>query len=98
MPDHVIGYSIGELCCGYVTGIFTIEQVVLSAYYIGLALTETKTIRGAMMNIALSYEKARSICPADIEISNFSQNSCCISGPKESIKAFATETLQVLSS
>ncbi|RLU25189.1 hypothetical protein DMN91_003281 [Ooceraea biroi] len=90
-PDHVIGYSIGELCCGYVTGNFTIEQVILSAYYIGLALNETKIIRGAMMNIALSYEKAKSICPPDIEISRFSPNSCFISGPKESVKALATK-------
>lgn len=68
MPDHVVGHSIGELCCGYVTGNFTMEQVLLSSYYIGLALSETKIVHGAMANIDLSYENAKNICPPDIDI------------------------------
>lgn len=95
-PDYAIGYSIGELCCGYVTGNFTIEQVILSAYYIGLALSETKIVNGAMAEIGLSYENLRNICPPDIEIiGSNSRNNGSISGPKESVKAFVTK-LQVL--
>jgi len=94
-PDHVIGYSIGELCCGYVTDNFTIEQVILSAYYIGLTLNESKIIRGAMMNVPLGYKEAKGTCPSDIDVSSFNVNVCCLSGPKTSVKSLATQ-LQVL--
>lgn len=89
VPNHVVGYSIGELCCGYVTGNFTMKQVLLSSYYIGLALSETKIIYGTMADIGLRYENAKNICPPDIDvISVKSQNTCTISGPKESVTAF----------
>jgi len=96
VPDYVIGHSIGELCCAYATGNFTLEQVILSSYYIGQALRETKNVDYAMMNIGLSYENVKSICPSDIEvICSNSQNACSISGPKKSVKAFAKQ-LEVL--
>lgn len=89
MPDYVIGHSIGELCCGYVTGDFTIEQVILSAYYIGLVLNEMKIIQHARADINLDYKKVNSICPADIEvICSYSPNACSISGPIDSVKTF----------
>lgn len=95
MPDYVIGHSIGELCCGYVTGNLTIEQVILSAYYIGLAINETKIIYGAMADIGLNYERVKKLCPPDIQvICNNSPNICSISGPKESVETF-TRKLQV---
>lgn len=72
------------------------EQVLLSSYYIGLALSETKIVYGAMADIGLSYEDAKNICPTDIDIiCNMSQNTCSISGPKKSVTAFITK-LQVL--
>ncbi|XP_025268427.1 fatty acid synthase-like [Camponotus floridanus] len=92
VPNHVIGHSIGELCCGYVTGNFTMEQVLLSSYYIGLALNETKIIHGAMADIGLSYENAKNICPLDIDIISVkSQNTCTISGPEKSVTTFITK-------
>ncbi|EFN62855.1 Fatty acid synthase, partial [Camponotus floridanus] len=92
VPNHVIGHSIGELCCGYVTGNFTMEQVLLSSYYIGLALNETKIIHGAMADIGLSYENAKNICPLDIDIISVkNQNTCTISGPKKSVTTFITK-------
>lgn len=42
VPDYVIGQSIGELLCGYVDGLFTVEETVLIAYYTGVAFEETK--------------------------------------------------------
>ncbi|XP_070161148.1 fatty acid synthase-like [Polyergus mexicanus] len=92
VPDYVVGHSIGELCCGYVTGNFTMEQVLLSSYYIGLALSETKIVHGAMANIGLSYENAKNMCPPDIDIiCTMSHDTCCISGPKDSVTAFITK-------
>ncbi|XP_032678573.1 fatty acid synthase-like isoform X2 [Odontomachus brunneus] len=91
-PDYVIGYSIGELCCGYVAGDFTVEQVILSTYYIGLALSEINVVECAMANIDLDYKSVKAICPADIEvICSYNPNACSISGPTESVKAFTTK-------
>jgi len=47
-----------------------------------------------MMNVALNYKDVKTICPSDIEISSVSTNVCCLSGPKASLKSFATK-LQV---
>nr|XP_012234197.1 PREDICTED: LOW QUALITY PROTEIN: fatty acid synthase-like [Linepithema humile] len=92
VPDYVAGHSIGELCCAYATGNFTLEQVILSSYYIGLGLKETEKINCAMVNINLSYENVKNICPPDIEvIYNNSQNTCSISGLKKSVKAFTKQ-------
>ncbi|XP_014487930.1 PREDICTED: fatty acid synthase-like, partial [Dinoponera quadriceps] len=92
MPHYVIGHSIGELCCGYVTGDFTFEQVILSAYYIGRALSEFKIVQCSTVNIGLGYESVEAVCPEDIEvICRNSPKSCYISGPTESIKAFTTK-------
>lgn len=96
IPAYVIGLSIGEFCCGYVTGEFTIEQVILSVYYVGLALSQIKTVQCTMAHIAIDYRKVRDICPADIEvICNYNPNACTISGPKDSVKEF-TKKLQVI--
>ncbi|XP_067204077.1 fatty acid synthase-like [Linepithema humile] len=92
VPDYVVGHSTGELCCAYTTGNFTLEQVILSSYYIGLGLKKTKKINCAMVNIGLSYENVKNICPPDIEViySN-SQNTCSISGLRKSVKAFTKQ-------
>lgn len=47
-PDHIIGHSVGELGCAYADGCFTAEQMMLAAYYRGLASLETDFIKGAM--------------------------------------------------
>ncbi|XP_046964411.1 fatty acid synthase-like [Vanessa cardui] len=39
-PDFIIGQSAGELVCAYADGCLTAEQTILSAYYMGLALTD----------------------------------------------------------
>lgn len=90
-PDHVVGYSLGELCCGYIANIFSLKQVILSAYYIGMALIESNLRDGAMMDIALGYKEIRKICSRDIEISRFCTNNCRISGLKPSVKSIATQ-------
>ncbi|XP_067206011.1 fatty acid synthase-like [Linepithema humile] len=92
VPDYVVGHSIGELCCAYANGKFILEQVILSSYYIGLGLKEMKKINYTMVNIGLSYENVKNICPPDIEViySN-SQNTCSISGLKKSVKAFTKQ-------
>lgn len=51
VPDHIIGHSVGELGCAYADGCFTADEMILAAYYRGLASIETEFIKGAMAAI-----------------------------------------------
>lgn len=95
VPDFIIGHSIGELVCGYVDGCLTVEETILSAYFIGLALHESKIIYGSMAEINLDLETIRNVCPMDIDIACYNSSSnFIVSGPTSSIKAFIAK-LQV---
>ena len=97
VPDHIIGHSVGELGCAYADGCFTAEQMILSAYFRGLASIETKVIKGSMAAVGLGYEDLKDLCPPDIEIAcHNSPDSATISGPIESMKNFVAQ-LQVRS-
>ncbi|KYN14724.1 Fatty acid synthase [Trachymyrmex cornetzi] len=88
-PDYIISHSAGELGCAYADKCLTIEQTILSAYFIGLACTEGKIIHSSMAVVNINHEYVRNICPADIEIVCYnSENSNVVCGPKESIKEF----------
>ncbi|XP_032674560.1 fatty acid synthase-like isoform X2 [Odontomachus brunneus] len=41
-PDYMIGLSIGDLICEYVDGIFTTEETILMAYYMGIVFEQFK--------------------------------------------------------
>lgn len=51
VPDGIIGHSVGELGCAYADNCLTAEQMILAAYYRGLASLETEFIYGAMASI-----------------------------------------------
>ncbi|XP_071569097.1 fatty acid synthase-like [Temnothorax nylanderi] len=92
VPDFIIGHSIGELICGYADGCLTAEETILSAYFIGLALHESKIINGSMAEINLDRETLKVICPSDIDIACYNSSSnFIVSGPTNSIKAFLTK-------
>lgn len=42
LPDYMTGYSAGDLICEYVRGNFTVEETILMAYYMGIALEQSK--------------------------------------------------------
>ncbi|XP_071649609.1 fatty acid synthase-like [Temnothorax longispinosus] len=89
IPDYMISHSAGELGCAYADGCLTIEQTILSAYFIGLACAEGKIIRSSMAIVSLDYECLRNMCPVDIEIiCRNSKNSSVVSGPTESVQKF----------
>jgi len=91
----MISHSAGELGCAYADKCLTIEQTILSAYFIGLTCTEEKIIHSSMAVVALDYERLKNICPADIEIiCHNSENSNVVSGPTESVQEFM-KNLQV---
>ncbi|XP_015113130.1 fatty acid synthase [Diachasma alloeum] len=87
-PDAIIGYSFGELACGYADGSLTVEQTILAAYGEALALMESNKIRGAMAMIGLGYEQTQKLCPSDIEVAcHNGPEMTAVSGPVESIKS-----------
>ncbi|XP_070515445.1 fatty acid synthase-like isoform X3 [Cardiocondyla obscurior] len=88
-PDFIIGHSIGELVCGYADGNLTAEETIQLAYFIGLALYESKIINGTMAEVNLDFETMKTICPSDIDIACYNSTSnYIISGPTDSVKAF----------
>jgi fatty acid synthase, animal type len=95
IPNFIIGHSIGELVCGYADGCLTIEETILSAYFIGLALQESKIINGSMAEINLDLKSMQHKCPLNIDIACYNSSSnFIVSGPTDSIKKFVAE-LQV---
>ncbi|KAL6257917.1 hypothetical protein P5V15_011516 [Pogonomyrmex californicus] len=92
IADYVIGHSAGELGCAYADKCLTMEQTILSAYFIGVACTDKEIIRSSMAIINFDYDCLKNICPTDIEI------ICCnnqynnvVSGPTKSLQEFMTK-------
>ncbi|KAL6256231.1 hypothetical protein P5V15_012347 [Pogonomyrmex californicus] len=92
VADYMIGHSAGELGCAYADKCLTIEQTIVSAYFIATACTDRKIIRSSAAVIRLDYEKLKNICPTDIEIicRNNRYNNI-VSGPVKSIQKFITK-------
>jgi len=85
----MISHSAGELGCAYADECLTLEQTILSAYFIGLACTEKKIIHSSMAVVSLDYQCLKNICPADVEIiCRNNENSSVVSGPTESVQEF----------
>ncbi|XP_011858228.1 PREDICTED: fatty acid synthase-like [Vollenhovia emeryi] len=92
IPDFIIGHSIGELLCGYADGCLTTEETIVSAYFIGLALLESKIINGSMAEININLKTLKDMRPSDIDVACYNGSSnFIVSGPKDSIKAFLTK-------
>lgn len=93
IPDFLIGYSsIGELGCAYANGCLTAEETLKVAYYYGLAIVNSKIPLGAMAIVGLGSSQIKHILPENVEIaSNNSQDSCTISGLKDSVERFITQ-------
>ncbi|XP_072763054.1 fatty acid synthase-like [Anoplolepis gracilipes] len=93
--DYMISHSAGELGCAYADKCLTLEQTILSAYFIGVACVEKNEIHSSMAVVNLDYKRLKNMCPADIEIiCHNSQNSNIVCGPAESVKSF-TKQLQI---
>ena len=92
IPDGIIGHSVGELGCAYADGCFTAEQTVLAAYSRGRAILESRLKPGAMAAVGLSWEEAKTRCPADIyPACHNAKDSVSISGPIDSIRSFVEQ-------
>lgn len=88
-PDYMIGHSAGELGCAYADGVVNHEQMILLAYYRGLACLNTMVIQGSMAAVSIGYSVIKDMLPADIDVAcRNSAESTTISGPEESVSAF----------
>ncbi|KYN01673.1 PREDICTED: fatty acid synthase-like [Cyphomyrmex costatus] len=91
-PDYMIGHSTSELGCAYADECLTIEQTILSAYFIGMACTEKNIIHCSMAVVNIDYDYLKNKCPADIEIvCHNSKNSNVMCGPPQSVQKFMKE-------
>ncbi|XP_075224694.1 fatty acid synthase-like [Lycorma delicatula] len=88
-PDGIVGHSVGELGCAYADGTFTAEQIILSSYWRGRSICESKLHPGAMAAIGLSWEETKARVPPEIfPACHNSSDSVTISGPPESMSKF----------
>lgn len=91
-PDIIIGHSIGELVCAYADGCLTSEQTIKAAYYYGLAILNSKIPLGAMAFIGIGYNQIKDILPTNVVVAWHNlQDSCAISGLKESVEQFVVQ-------
>lgn len=58
-PAFVTGFSIGQFACAYADRTFTAEQAILSAYYSGLGLLESKISPELIAICSSGCEKVR---------------------------------------
>ncbi|XP_067207658.1 fatty acid synthase-like isoform X2 [Linepithema humile] len=89
IPDYIIGHFAGELGCAYADGCLTMEQTILSAYFIGLACVKEKLVHSSTAVVNLDYKSLKSICPADIEIiCRNNHNNNILTGSVKSMQEF----------
>lgn len=88
-PDIIIGHSVGELVCAYADGCLTSEQTIKAAYYCGLAILNSKIPLGATAFVGIGYNQIKDLLPTNVVVAcHNSQESCTISGLKESVEPF----------
>ncbi|XP_067204115.1 fatty acid synthase-like [Linepithema humile] len=89
IPDYIIGHFAGELGCAYADGCLTMEQTILSAYFIGLACVKEKLVYSSIAVVNFDYNSLKGLCPEDIEIiCRNNQNSNIVTGPAKSMQEF----------
>ncbi|KAF2904462.1 hypothetical protein ILUMI_01702 [Ignelater luminosus] len=91
-PDHIIGYSIGELVAAYVDNALTLEQTVLCAFYIAQSLRGINKDNVVSYEVELTKEEIQSILPNDVEIiSHNSNKNHTIAGPTQKVEQLVND-------
>ncbi|KAH9507034.1 hypothetical protein DERF_011738 [Dermatophagoides farinae] len=92
--EGIIGHSFGEVACAYADGCLTLEQAVLTSFWRGKIVEQSKLPRGVLAAIGLSWEEAKKRCPPGIvPACHNGSDSVTISGLYEETKKFV-EKLQ----
>ena len=58
-PDGMLGHSVGELGCAYADGCLSLEEMILSSYYRGLASLQATLIPGFMAAVGKGLNKEK---------------------------------------
>nr|QCW07585.1 fatty acid synthase 5 [Blattella germanica] len=88
-PDGMVGHSVGELGCAYADECLTLKQMILSAYYRGLASLQAELIPGSMAAVGLGHARINKLVPPEIDIAcHNSFDSCTLSGPVDIVNDF----------
>ena len=91
-PDGIVGHSVGELGCAYADGCFTLEQMILSAYWRGKCVENAGLSGGLMAAVGLSWEECKKRCPEGVvPACHNSEDSVTISGPFDLTRAFVEQ-------
>ncbi|KAI1292133.1 Fatty acid synthase [Halotydeus destructor] len=88
-PDGIVGHSVGELGCAYGDGCFTMEQMIMSAYWRGKCVEDAKLPKGQMAAVGLTWEECKKRCPEGVvPACHNSEDSVTISGPYDITNKF----------
>ncbi|CAH1398200.1 unnamed protein product [Nezara viridula] len=91
-PDGIIGHSVGEVACAYADGCFTAKETILAAYWRGRCIVDSKTPKGAMAAISLTWEEAKAQAPPGVYAAcHNGEDSVTVSGPPDLIDKFVVE-------
>jgi acyl transferase domain-containing protein len=95
-PHAVVGHSSGEIGAAYATGLLSLREAIIIAYYRGLYLGENATreqtpgLKGAMCAVGLGEAGCMQLCKkyeGRIALAAVnSPSSCTLSGDADAIK------------
>lgn len=89
IPVGIVGHSLGEICCAYADGCFTLEQTILAAYWRARSILDSDLITGSMAAINITWEEAMNRAPSDvIPICHNSNDFVTVAGPVQSVFKF----------
>ncbi|KAF7488070.1 Fatty acid synthase [Sarcoptes scabiei] len=87
--EGIIGHSFGEVACAYADGCLTLEQAIMTSYWRGKIVEQSKLPKGVLAAIGLSWEEAKKRCPPGIvPACHNGSDSVTISGLYEETKKF----------
>lgn len=94
--DGIIGHSFGEIACAYADGCISAEGAILTSYWRGKTVFDTKETlpKGLMAAVGLTVAETEDLCPNGVYVAcHNGHDSVTISGQYEAMEKFI-ETLQ----
>ncbi|WP_233476482.1 non-ribosomal peptide synthetase/type I polyketide synthase [Paenibacillus sonchi] len=85
-PLSMIGYSIGEYVAACLAGVFSLHDALFLTYHRGVLME--KLPEGLMITVPLQEADLLQILPPALSVAAVNDESCIVSGSKDSIAAF----------
>ena len=88
----MIGYSAGELACGYTDGCLTQEEALLLSYYQGKSYNDVQAVGDAMASVGISWEEATNLCPPGVfPACNNAKDNVTVAGKLQAVTTFVEQ-------